>query len=58
MFAALYLDGSSYLDWDYSDPETAVSGALLHAFEFVFVRIAPLAFVGAVVGAVLTRKRK
>ena len=58
VFAALYLDGSSYLDWDYSDPETAVSGTLLHAFEFVFVRIAPLAFVGAVVGAVLTRKRK
>lgn len=58
VFTALYLDGSSYLDWDYSDPETAVSGALLHAFEFVFVRIAPLAFVGAVVGAVLTRKRK
>ncbi|MBQ5973245.1 MAG: helix-turn-helix domain-containing protein [Oscillospiraceae bacterium] len=48
--------GSPYLNWDFSDPETAVAGTVFHAFEFFFVRLAPFAFVGAVVGAVLTRK--
>ncbi len=49
--------GSPYLDWNYGDPETAVMGVALHAFEFAFVRIAPFAFIGAVVGAVVTRNR-
>jgi len=49
--------GSPYQNWDYSDPENAVVGVVLHAFEWVFVRVAPLAIIGTVVGAVLTRKR-
>ena len=49
--------GSPYLSWDYTDPETAVLGTALHAFEFAFVRIAPFVFVGALVGAVLTRRK-
>lgn len=48
---------SPYLNWDYSDPQTAVIGVALHAFEWVFGRVAPLALVGAAAGAVLTRKK-
>ncbi len=57
VFAVIAVAGSPYLNWDYSDPETAVAGTALHAFEFVFVRVAPLALIGTVIGAVLTRKR-
>ena len=58
IFVFLALAGSPYLNWNYSDPETAVAGTALHAFEFLFVRIAPFVLVGAVAGAVLTWKRK
>ena len=58
VFVLLALAGSPYLNWNYSDPETAVAGTALHAFEFLFVRIAPFVLVGAVAGAVLTWKRK
>lgn len=51
------ISGSPYLKWDYSFPETAVAGTVLHAFEFVFVRIAPFALIGTIIGAVLTRRR-
>lgn len=57
IFAALFVWNSSYLSWDYSDPETAVVGVLFHAFEWLFVRLAPIVFVGAVAGICLTRKR-
>ena len=57
VFAILCTAKSPYLNWDYSDPETAVAGAALHAFEFLFVRIAPFALIGTITGAVLTRKR-
>ncbi len=57
VFILLAKAGSPYLDWDYRNPETAAAGAALHAFEFVFVRIAPFAFIGAAIGAVMTRRR-
>ena len=34
--------------------ELAAAGTLLHAFEFLFVRIAPFAFIVSVIGVVLT----
>lgn len=49
---------SPYLNWNFNDPETAVVGTIYHGFEFFFFRLAPFAFVGAVVGAVLTRKEQ
>lgn len=55
--AALVLLNSPYLGWNYSDPETAVAGAAFHAFEWLFVRLAPLALIGAVIGLVLTRSK-
>lgn len=48
--------GSPYLSWDYCDPEIAVVGTLWHAFEFFFVRIAPIALIASILGAVMTRK--
>ena len=53
----LFFLGSPYLGWDYGDPETAVAGTLLHGFEFVFVRLAPLAFFASLAGLLLTRRR-
>lgn len=49
--------GNSYLEWDYNDPELAVLGTLTHVFVYSFVRIAPLVFVGAIFGIIITRKK-
>ena len=49
---------SSYLGWDYSDPETAVLGVAFHAFEWLFVRAAPMILIGAIIGIFLTRKKE
>ena len=57
IFAALFVWNSPYLGWDYSDSETAVVGVFFHAFEWLFVRLAPIVFVGAIAGICLTRKR-
>ncbi|MCM1124742.1 MAG: helix-turn-helix domain-containing protein [Eubacterium sp.] len=48
---------SPYLGWDYSDPETAVVGTVFHAFEWLFVRIAPFALLGTITGICLTRRK-
>ena len=48
---------SPYLDWDYSSPETAVLGVAFHSFEWLFVRAAPIIFIGAIVGIFLLRKK-
>lgn len=58
IFAALLVMHSPYLGWDYTDPETAVLGTLFHGFEFLFVRLAPVLLLGAVAGAILTRKKR
>lgn len=57
VFAALFIINGSYLNWDLTSPETAVASAALHAFEWLFVRLAPVVFVGGAVGICLTRKR-
>lgn len=54
IFICLATMGSEYLNWDFNDPELAAAGTLLHAFEFLFVRIAPFAFIVSVIGVVLT----
>ena len=55
--AVLIVLNSPYLGWDYSNPETAVVGVAFHAFEWFFVRLAPIILIGAVVGIFLTRKK-
>ena len=56
--AVLIILDSPYLGWNFHDPETAVAGAAFHAFEWLFVRSAPMILIGAIVGAVLTRKKE
>lgn len=57
IFAILSALESPYLGWNYSDPETAVAGAVFHAFEWLFVRAAPVILIGAAAGAFLTGKK-
>lgn len=57
IFAALFALESPYLGWDYSDPETAILGVGFHAFEWLFIRSAPIVLLGAIVGVFLTRKK-
>ena len=57
-FAVLWFFGSPYLGWDFSDPEMAVLGVAVHALEWAFVRVAPVLFVAAAIGVVLTRKKE
>ncbi len=52
--AILMVLNSPYLGWNYSDPETAVVGAAFHIFEWLFIRLAPIVFIGAGVGIFLT----
>ncbi len=55
--AVLVAENSPYLGWDFSDPEIAVAGTAFHAFEWLFVRLAPLVLIAAIVGIYLTRKK-
>ena len=57
ILAAIAAMGGSYLYWDYSDPETAVAGTILHGFEWLFVRAAPFVLIAVVIGVILTRKK-
>ncbi|MBU5368398.1 MULTISPECIES: helix-turn-helix domain-containing protein [Enterococcus] len=57
IFTILLVANSPYLDWDYSDPENAVVGVILHGFEWVFIRIAPIALVSVILGIFLTREK-
>lgn len=57
IFAVLTALNSPYLGWDYADPETAVFGAAFHAFEWLFIRFAPMLLTGAIVGIFFTRKK-
>lgn len=56
IFAVLIVLNSSYLGWDFSDPETSVAGTAFHAFEWLFVRLAPFILAGAAAGILLTRR--
>ncbi len=58
IFAVLTIFSSPYLGWDYSDPETAVLGVAFHAFEWLFVRAAPLIFIIAMIGIFLMVKKR
>ena len=56
--AVLVAVNSPYLGWDFSDPEIAVAGTAFHAFEWLFVRLAPFVLIAAIAGVCLTRKKE
>lgn len=58
IFIVLALTDNAYLNWDYSNPETAVMGTIIHAFAWIFFRVAPFALIGMIVGIVMTRKKR
>ena len=58
MFVLLLFLKSPHLGWDYSDPETAVLGVAFHGLEWLFVRVAPLVLLGAIVGIFWTRNKE
>ena len=58
VFAVLAIFQSAYLSWDYSDPELAAAGTILHGFEFFFVRLAPIALIASMIGIILTYKKR
>ena len=57
IFISLILLNSPYLNWDYSNPENAVLGVVFHSCEWLFIRIAPIIFIGLIIGIFLTRKK-
>ena len=58
IFIAIASMNSPYLDWNYNDPELAVAGTIMHGFEFLFVRLAPIIFFASIVGIVATYKKR
>ena len=58
IFAVLFALESPYLGWDFRNPETAVLGVAFHAFEWLFVRVAPIIIIGAIIGIFLTWKKE
>ncbi len=58
IFVVITVVGSPYLGWDYSDPELAVVGVALHAFEWFFIRLSPIILVGAIVGIFVIWEKK
>lgn len=57
IFILLVRFDSPYLNWDYNDPEKAVVGVALHAFEWLFVRLSPFVLIGSVAGIIINRKK-
>ena len=58
IFIALIAINGSYLDWNYNNPELAVAGTIMHGFEFMFVRLAPIVFLASVIGIVIIYRKK
>ena len=57
IFVVLGVLNSPYLGWDYNNPETAVVGVAFHVFEWLFIRLAPIILIGAIIGIFLTQKK-
>ena len=57
IFIFLILLNSPYLNWNYSNPENAVLGVAFHSFEWLFIRIAPIIFIGLIIGIFSIRKK-
>jgi len=58
IFISIVTLGNSYMEWNYNDPELSVLGVGIHALVWIFMRIAPFALIGSIVGICLTRKKQ
>ena len=58
IFLGITTLGNNYMEWDYNDPELSILGVGIHAFVWLFIRIAPFALIGSIVGICLTRKKQ
>lgn len=56
IFGFLVYFNSPYLEWDYANPERAVLGVGYHVFEWLFVRIAPVILICAIVEIIVLKK--
>ena len=57
IFIMIAILGNTYMKWDYSNPELAVLGVGVHSFVWIFARIAPIVFIGSIIGICLMRKK-
>lgn len=57
VFIFLFLLDSPYFNWDYDIPENTVLGVMFHSFEWLFIRIAPVIVILAIIGIILTLKK-
>lgn len=57
IFAILFALERTFGEWDSGNLETAVLGVAFHSFAWLFVRVAPIIFIGAVIGIFMTRKK-
>lgn len=57
IFTLLLMINGSYLNWDYNNPELAAAGVLIHGFEWIFIRVLPIALIALIVEIILTRKK-
>ena len=57
ILALLLIINSSYLNWDYKNPELAAADVLIHGFEWIFIRMLLIALIALIVGIILTRRK-
>lgn len=57
IFIILLMINGEYLNWNYNNPELASAGVLIHAFEWIFIRLFPFAFIALISGIIITRKK-
>ncbi len=48
---------SPYLNWNYNNPETAVMGVIVHAFEWTFIRVAPILLIISIIGIIIEKRK-
>jgi len=58
IFIGILTIGNNYMGWDYNNPELAVMGVSIHAIVWIYIRLAPIFFIGSIVGLCLTMKKK
>lgn len=57
IFIILLMINGEYLNWNYNNPELASAGVLIHAFEWIFIRVFPFALIALISGVIITRKK-